>query len=145
MLSLDHGSGRFWFALIVLAVPSGAAVPRICALDYPAFAHWREALTSGGTGLHFNAPARTVFRQPGFEHLIVILGIAKDRLQAWEILWIDSRKQVHRASAIINMGARDQDGQQQAQSIDQQMPLATLDFLAAVIAAVLASNLGGLH
>ncbi len=77
---LDHGSGRFGFALIVFAVPSGTAVPRIRALNYPAFAYWCEALAAGGTEFHFDSPARTVFRQPGFEHMIVILGIAKDRL-----------------------------------------------------------------
>src|SRR5712692_10401719 len=141
---LDHGSGRFWFALRVLAVPPGPAGPSIRALNHPAFAHWRESLGFWGTELHFDFPARTVFFHPGLERRIVILVIAKDRLQAWEVLRIDLRKQVHRASSIIDLGARTQDGQQQTQGIDPHMPLATLDFLAPVVTTFLASDLRGL-
>ena len=125
---MDHGRGRFWFSLIVLAVPSGTAGPSIRSLNHPAFSHWREALACWGTELHFDFPAWTMLRQPSGESMVVILGIAKDRLQAGKVLQTDLREQCRRGRSIIDLGARKQDGHQQAQGIDQQMPLASRDF-----------------
>jgi len=50
------------------------------------------------------------------------------------------REQGQSGGSIVDIGTRNQDGHQQTQSIDQQMPLASLDFLAAVVAAVFAST-----
>ena len=61
------------------------------------------------------------------------------------VLGTDLRQQVARRNAIINIGARNHDGQQQTQGIDQQMPLTSLDFLAPVLAPGFASDLRGLH
>jgi len=75
-----HGSSRFWFALIVLAVPPGTAVPSLGSLAYPAFAHWSKALAAWGTGLHCESPAWTICRHPSFERMMVRLGITTARL-----------------------------------------------------------------
>jgi len=73
---LDHRGGRFGFAFIVLAVASRTAIPRIRALHNPAFAYGCKAFAAYWSGLHLNAPARSILRQPLFERMIVILGIA---------------------------------------------------------------------
>ena len=112
MADLDHCGGGFWFALIVLAVPSGTAVPCIRTLDYPAVAHGCEALASRGTGFHFDAPARTGFLQPGFESMIVILGIAKDCLQAGKGARPDLRKQAHSGKALAVKRVTENQGKQ---------------------------------
>src|SRR5215831_7411319 len=45
---------------------------------------------------------------------------------------------------IIETRTGDQDGEQQAQRIDQQMALAPVDFLTAIVPALWAAHLGGL-
>src|SRR5882724_9222979 len=142
---VDHRSGRSWGALIVLAVPPRPAGPRIRALHHPAVAHGRETWAAWGTGLHCESPAGPIFRQPRVERRIIIFGSATDCLQAGTVVRTDLREQGRSGGAIVNLGARNQARQQQAQGSDQHMPLASLDFLAAVVAAVCAADLGGLH
>src|SRR4051794_26173471 len=109
MTDLDHNSGRCWGALIVFAVPPGPAGPRIRALYHPAFAHGREARAAKGPGLHFDSPAWPIVCQPSVERMIMILGITKDRFQAWIVVWTDLREQCRRGGSIVDLGTRDQD------------------------------------
>ena len=100
---LDHRGGRVGCALVVLAVPPGTAVPRIRALHHPPFAHGCEARAAFGTGLHLDPPAGSIFCQPRVEGMIVILVIAKDRLQAGKLLQTDLREQIRSGGAVVNL------------------------------------------
>lgn len=75
--------------------------------------------------------------------MIVILGVAKDRLQAGIVVRAELREQGWSGGTIVDLGTRDQDRHQQAQSVNQHVALATLDFLAPVVAPFFASHLGG--
>jgi hypothetical protein len=50
--------------------------------------------------------------------MIVILGIAKDRLQAEIVVRADLREQGRSGGSSVNLGTRNQDRQEQAQGID---------------------------
>ncbi len=52
---------------------------------------------------------------------------------------------MRRGDTIVNASGGNQHGNQKPQRIDQQMPLAPLDFLASVITPCLTAHLGGLH
>ena len=67
--------------------------------------------------------------------MIVILAIAKDDHQAWKVVWREFCAQGGGGIAVVGARTRDQDGHQQPQHVDQQMALAPLDLLAAVIPA----------
>jgi hypothetical protein len=69
---LDHRGGGFRFALIVFAIAPNPAIPRICALHDPAFAHGSKPLATFWPSLHLHSPARPLLRQPLFERMIVI-------------------------------------------------------------------------
>src|SRR6266446_8802016 len=141
---LDHSSTGFYTAFVVLTVPAIPAMPGIRPLNHPAFLQRREAFRACRTHLDFDAPAGTMLGHPGVEGVIVILLVRKDRLQTRQILGCDMAKQDRCCDPIIETSAGNQDGQQQPQRIDQQMPLATFDFLAPIIPALRASHLGGL-
>ena len=66
----------------------------------------------------------------------MILVIGKDRFETRIVVQIDLLEQLRGRHAIIQPRSRDQQGHQQAQGIDDHMPLAPLDLLAAIIAAL---------
>src|SRR5712692_7516610 len=140
----DHSSTRFYTAFIVLTVPAIPAMPGVRPLNHPAFLQRREAFRACGTHLDFDAPAGTMLGHPGVQGVIVILLIRKDGDETRKIVGRDVIEQARSRHSIIESGTGNQDGQQQAQRIDQQMPLAPVDFFAAIIPALRAAHLGGL-
>ena len=73
---------------------------------------------------------------PGVQGMIVILLIRKDRHETRKIVGGDVAEQDRGGYPIIETGTGNEDGKQQPQRIDQQMPLAAFDFLAAIIPAL---------
>jgi hypothetical protein len=141
---LDHSSTGFYASLIVLTISTGPAIPSVRALNHPAFLQRREAFRTLWTGLHFEVPPRPMRCHPGFEGVIVILRIRKDRGETRKIVRLDGAEQDRGRRPVIQAGAGNEDGDQQPQRIHQQMPLAPCDFLAAIIPTLRASSLGGL-
>ena len=141
---LDHGSTGFYASLIVLPISTGPTIPRVRALNHPAFLQWREAFRTRWTSLHCEGPPRPIRGHPGFEGVMVILRIRKDRNETRTIVRLDVAEQDRGRHPVIQTGAGNQDGEQQPQRIHQQMPLAPLDFLAAILPAFRAPDLGGL-
>ena len=141
---LDHSSTGFYPALIVLTIATGATIPSVRALNHPAFLQGREAFCPLCTGLHFEVPSRPMHGHPGVEGVIVILRIGKDRDETREIVHLDMAEQNRGCYPVIQTSAGNEDGDQQPQRIHQQMPLAPFDFLAAIIPARRAPDLGGL-
>src|SRR5215470_8342403 len=141
---LEHGGTCFYAALVILAVPAIPAMPRVRPLDHPAFLQRCEAFRTDWTRLHLDAPTGPMRSHPGLKVVIVILLIRKDRHQTWKVLGRDEAEQERRRHAIVEPRTGNEDSQYQAQCIDQQMPLASFDFLAPIIPALGASHLGGL-
>src|SRR6266852_1314940 len=141
---LYHSSTRFCAALIVLTVPSIPTMPGVRPLNHPAFLQRCEAFRARRTHLHFDAPAGTMLGHPGVEGVIVILLIRKDCGKTRKVLWRDGTEQERGCHPIIETGTGNEDSDQQPQRIHQQMPLAPVDFLAAIIPALGAPDLGGL-
>ena len=144
MTDLDHSSTGFYPALIVLTISTGATIPSVRALNHPAFLQGREAFCPLWTGRHFEVPSRPMRGHPGVEGVIVILRIRKDRDETREIMRLDVAEQDRGRHPVIQTGAGHEDGDQPPQRIHPQMPLAPCDFLAAIISALGAPDLGGL-
>ena len=76
--------------------------------------------------------------------MIVILLIRKDRDETRKMVGVDVPKQERCRHPIIKPGTGHEHGQQQAQRIDQQLPLAPVDLLAAILPPLGAAHLRGL-
>src|SRR5438132_4811601 len=144
MTDLDHSSTGCYTALIVLAVPTVPAMPGVRPLNHPAFFQRREAFRARRTHRHFDVPAGPMLGHPGVKGVIVILLIRKDRDETRKVVRRDGAEQERGRHPIIETSTGHEDGQEQAQRIDQQMPLASFDFLAPIIAALGAPHFGGL-
>src|SRR4029434_4822132 len=141
MTDLDHSSTGFYTILIVLTVSSKPTMPGVRPLNHPAFLQGRKAWRAGWPCLHFDMPVWTMCRHPGVQSAIVILLIRKDRDETRKVVWMDVPEQERCCYPIIKTRTGNEHGQQQAQGIDQQMPLAAIDFLATIIPALGASHL----
>jgi hypothetical protein len=142
--NLDHRRTGFGASLTVLAVSTVPTMPGVRSRDHPAFLQRREALRSRRTHLHFDSPSSSIHGYLCFEVVIVILLIRKNRDETRKVLRIDLSEHFRCSNAIIQACIRHHDGHQEAQHIDQQMLLAPLNFLAAIVPALGSSDLGGL-
>src|SRR5215471_4750395 len=128
---LDHSRTGFYTPLIVLTVPAIPAMPGVRPLNDPAFRQRRKAFRALGTHRDLDAPPRTMLGHPGVQSVVVILLIHKDRDEPRNMVGVDLTEQERCCHTIVKTGTDNEHGQQQAQRIDQQMPLAPLDLLAA--------------
>src|SRR5215813_3209488 len=133
MTDLDHGSTRFWATFIVFTVPAIPTMPGIGAFNHPAFFQRCEAPGARRTRLDFDVPVGTMLGHPGIQTVVVILLIGKDREETRKLLRRDETQHDGSGCPIIETSTGDEDDDQQPQRIDQQMPLATVDFLAPII------------
>src|SRR5215831_17011125 len=133
MTDLDHGSTGFCRALVVLAVPAISTMPGVCAFNHPVWLQRYEATCARRTRLHFDAPASTMLGHPGVQSVVVILLVRKDRDETRKVVGRDVAEQDWGCRPIIETSTGNEHGEQQPQGVDQEMALASLDFLAAVI------------
>jgi hypothetical protein len=73
---------------------------------------------------------------PGVKGMLVIRVLGTDRFETGKVLRIELWEQGRGRHAILQPRPRDQQGHHHAQGIDHQMPLAPVDLLAAIIAAL---------
>src|SRR5262245_35263984 len=140
----DHSSTGCWRALIVLAVPAISTMPGVGAFNHPVWLQRYEATRARRTRLHFNAPASTMLGHPGVQSVVVKLLVRKDRHKTRKVMRRDVAEQRWGCRPIIETRPGHEHGKQQSQRIDQHMALTPLHFLAAVIATLKTSHLGGL-
>jgi hypothetical protein len=119
-------------------------MPRVRALNHPAFRQGRAALRPLWTGLHCEVPPRPMRGHPGCESVMVILRIRQDRDEPRTRVRLDLAAQERGRHPVIQTRAGHEDGAQHPQRLHQQMPLAPFDVLAALIPARRAPDLGGL-
>jgi hypothetical protein len=144
MTDLNHSRTGFYRVLIVLTVSSTPAMPSVRPLNHPAFLQGRKAFRASWPCLHFDVPAWTMLSHPGVQSVIVILLIRKNCDETRKMVGVDVPEQEWGRHPIIKPGTGNEHGQQQAQRIDQQMPLAPVDLLATIVPPIGAAHLGGL-
>lgn len=82
------GTG-FGLALVIFAVATGAAMPRIGRFHPPALGERDKARGTFRAFLHFDSPPGPMLLEPGLQVMIVILAIAKDDGESREIVRAD--------------------------------------------------------
>jgi len=120
-------------------------MPSVRPLNHPTFRQRRKAFCALWPYRDLDAPPGTMLSHPGVQSMVMILLIRKDRHETRKVVGRDVVEQEWGCHAIIETGTGNEDGEQHPQRIDQEMPLAPLDFLAPVIPALRAPHLGGLH
>jgi hypothetical protein len=133
MTDLDHSSTGFYHVLIILTVSSTPTMPGVRPRNHPAFLQGRKAFRADWPCLHFDVPAWTMLSHPGIQSGIVTLLIRKNRDETRKRVRVDVPEQERCRHPIIQTGTGNENGQQQTQRIDQQMPLTPLDLLAPIV------------
>ena len=133
---IDHGGTRLGCAVIVRAVAPSATMPGVGTRHYPAFRSRRDACGPLRTRLDLEAPRWAMCCPPRLENMRGIRVIGHDRVETGtgvrSTLWEPCRGR----HASSQPRPRDHPGQPQAQGIDDSRPLAPVDLLAAIIAAL---------
>lgn len=140
---VDHGFAGVRVAFVVFAVAPAAAEPRKGALHDPTFGQHLKSSAPARPRHEFDWEAQSAFdvlRQT----FAAICRVRKDRSELLQLL-LQSIKHQTSAVLVLLVGSMNRDRQHQPQCIDDQMPLASVDFLSAVVSALGPANLGGLH
>jgi len=109
---LDHSCTRFDTALIVLTIAPIPPIPRVRALNHPAFLQRCEAFHALWTRLHLDAPPGPMRGYPGVQSMVVILLIRKDRHETRKAPGRDVTEQKRGRHAIIEPGTGNEHGEQ---------------------------------
>ena len=129
---VDEGGGAADVALEVFGQPSTAADPGEGAFDDPTFWEDNEAMWLGALDdLELPGPG---LRDVGGQGGAAVVGVAEDALDAWEAASGAAIEDQPGAVAILHVGRMDHDIQEEAERVDEDVPLAALDLLARVIA-----------
>src|SRR5262249_41663209 len=141
----DHRLARLRQPLVVLAQPPRPAQPGDSPLHHPPLRQPHEPLRPRGPADHRQPERREV------EHLLPevarrVLAVGVDHLQPRQVVPEPQVEQVAGGPGVVDVGRRHQHGQEQAQAVHPQVPLAAQDLLAAVEALhpALAGGLDGL-
>ena len=116
-------------------------MPAIGSFDDPSLVNRNEAFRSGRRRLHFDGPLRAICFQPCVQRMVAILVVTEDHFQTRQVFDCDARQQFRGGSTVIQICCGDNNDNQQTQCIHQQMTLAALDFLCAVLASLVTTNL----
>lgn len=73
--------------------------------------------------------------------MVTILVVTEDDFQTRQVFHCDARQQFRGGCSVIQIRCGDNNDNQQSQCIHQQMTLAALDFLCAVVASLVTTNL----
>src|SRR4030095_5675330 len=107
---LEHRCTRFYTALIVLTIAPIPPIPRVRALNYPAFLQRCEAFYALWTCLHLDAPPGPMRGHPSVQGMVVILLIRKDRRKTRKVVGRDVTEQQRGRHAIIETGTGHEHG-----------------------------------
>ena len=138
---VDHGCGRGEGCLEILGQPSVAAEPSEGPLDQPALGQDGKA-AGAGLALDDLEPQTLLCCGTG-SGLPLVAAIGEDQAEPGEAPAQPAADQ-RQPIAILDVGGVDDDHQQQAQGVDQNVALAAVDLLAGVIASGPA-GFGGPH
>jgi hypothetical protein len=134
---LNHGFARVGAPFVVLAQTPAAAQPGKCPFGNPTFGQQHEAARFF-RATHDVQLVLRMFLQPFVQRIVVVLAVPPDDHQTREAFRVHAGEGQLGAFGVIDGGAGDNHRQQQSHRIHDNMPLATGDLLAAVVAALLA-------
>src|ERR1051326_3088903 len=141
---LHHRLTRLRQMFIVLTQTPVSSQPSEGAFHHPTHRQGRKTFLAFRLALHFQPIRSVMYPQPLVQIIVVILVVAEHDFQAGEVPAPHPRKHFRGRTAIIDVGRRHDHGDQKALHIDEDVPLAPPDFLAAIRAA-LRPPFGGLH
>lgn len=137
--NLNHGFSRLRQVLAIFGQPPGAAQPREAALGHPPLRQSDETF-----GIRRTADDVQLKRRQLEDFLTQIarsvLAVGVHDVQPGQFLPEASMQQVAGRTRIGQVGGRHQDGEQQSETVNSEMPLAPLHFLAAVEATLAAGR-----
>lgn len=136
MADLNHRGARVGAAFIVFTVPSITTVPSVAALDDPTDPYRLKSFGLFRRVVDLDFPLRAFVLQPSLELLVVIFVVPEDCLQAREVLRGHLRQDFGGGGAIVNVRPGHRHDEEQSQRVHDQMTLAALDFLTAIVAVV---------
>jgi len=127
---VDHGFATGGERFVVFAHSPVSPDPPEGALDDPPSGKHREA--DDVIASLYNLQHPTAYGLRPFDEFTRIPSVCPNELQS-RVLPTEFAKHELGTVAILNVGSMDDHGQDQAQGIDDQVPLAPLDFLARVV------------
>lgn len=128
----DEGDGGAVEVFVILGEPPAAIDPGDGTLDDPASGDDLEALGLGGALDHLDPPRGLGHGPAQFRAAIGAVG--EDRLQKGKQPARAMVQNQTRAVAVLQVGRMDDDGEDQAEGVDEEMALLAFDLLARVIA-----------
>ena len=141
---INHCFTRCGIALIVLAVPPVAPQPAERALDDPALRQHHEAFDLGWPQHGLRQPTKDLFH--AFGQVVPAVGaVGEDHLQSVEscLQLSENSQDEHGSIVVLDARGMDNDRQDQPERVDNNMTLASIDFLTGVVTP-LAADLGRL-
>ena len=126
----DEGGGGSRVALEVARETAVAADPRQSPLDDPAF--WQDDEAVQLVALDDLQPPSAALGDGGRRLRSLVAGIGEDALDEREEAARASVENEPRAVAVLHVGRMDDDIQQEAERVDENMPLAARDLLARI-------------
>src|SRR5271154_1807091 len=129
---LRHGFTRLRQGLVVLAQPPVTPQPGERPFHHPANRQRHEAARAGRPADPFHPIRPPVQAQPIIQGVIVILVVREDDLQPREVAATHLGEHLLGRTGVVHVGGRHDHGDQQPQRVHEDMPLATVDLLAAV-------------
>lgn len=129
---VDEGDGAARIALEVFGQASTSADPGEGAFDDPALWEDDEAVSLGALD-DLELPGAGLC-DGGVQACSLVVAIGEDALDVWEAAAGASIEDQLGAIAILHIGRMHHDVQEEAERVDEDVPLAALDLLARVIA-----------
>jgi len=115
-------------------MPPPPAIPGKRTFRDPSLGQEGETLDARWPRDNLQTPDWLKVLYPGVQRMIVILAVSPDHLESWILVLLQVLKNERSGSRIVQSRLRDDNGKQQAQRIDENVPLAAGEFLAAVVA-----------
>ena len=133
---VNHRFARAGLALVVATESAVTPKPTKCSLHHPAP---RQHLEGVQVGSFYNLDRATPHFSTPVQQGSCVATVGPDVFDAPAgLLAEESREQLFGAIAVLDVGRQDHYQQQQADRVDQNVALASVDFLARVVAALVA-------
>src|SRR5271165_793752 len=132
--NIDHCFTRCCISLVVLAVPSVSSEPTEGSLDDPTLWQHDKSFDLCWSQHSLQQPAKGVFDARG--QVVSAVGtIGEDHLQPFEPRFepAENSQDQHGSIVILDIGRMDNERQHQAQRVDNDMTLASVNLLAGII------------